>query len=397
MRIAISKCLLGAPVRYDGGSVPSEAVRALAERVETLELCPEVLGGLPVPRKAAELCAGRALCEDGSDVTAAFERGVERALAAIDAAGGVSFAVLKEKSPSCGSSRIYDGSHTGRVVRGQGLFARCLSERGVCVVSELDVERYRPSAEHPVAIVLGSGLGGLGAQVEVERIIPYSEIEGFPADAHPVPGHSFEAKVGTIDGVPVVVYPGRVHLYQGYSDHEVTALVRHARSLGCKTIIIACATGAVAPKGKPGLAVVTDHINLTGANPLIGPAGKHGVESPFVDMGDAYTPYLRELAKGVAADLGIELDEAIYGSVVGPTYETPAETRMLSILGVTHAGMSLVNEAIMARALDMGILAVVMATNMSGASGVTHEEVLKDAAKHASDFERLVRGVLALM
>ena len=394
MRVAISKCLLGAPVRYDGGSVPSAAVEALAARVEAICVCPEVLGGLPVPRCPVELCSGRALCKDGVDVTQAFEMGAFRACELVD---GVSLAILKEKSPSCGSTKIYDGSHMGRLIDGRGIFASRLIEKGVCVVSELDVERYHPSVEHPVAIVLGSGLGHLGTLVKTVRRIPYARIEGFPQDARPILGHAFEAKLGTIDGVPVVVYPGRIHLYQGYSAYEVTSLVRHAHALGCRSIVFACATGAVAPHGRRGLAVVSDHINLTGMNPLVGPGGTRGLESPFVGMADAYTPYLRELTKGVAADLGIELGEAVYGGVLGPSFETAAEARMLSTLGATHAGMSLVNEVIMARALDMGVLGLTLATNMSGAGGLTHEEVLDDAAKHSDDFERLVRGVLALM
>ena len=143
--------------------------------------------------------------------------------------------------------------------------------------------------------------------------------------------------------------------------------------------------------------MVTDHINLTGTNPLVGSEGARGLESPFVGMADAYTPYLRELAIGVASDLGIELSEGVYGGVLGPSFETAAEARMLSVLGATHAGMSLVNEVIMARALDMGVLGLTLATNVSGVSGLSHEDVLDDAAKHADDFERLVRGVLALM
>ena len=103
-----------------------------------------------------------------------------------------------------------------------------------------------------MAIVLGSGLGRLGSFVKTVRRIPYSRIKGFPQDARPVLGHAFEAKLGTLDGVPVVVYPGRIHLYQGYSAYEVTSLVRHAHSLGCKSIVFACATGAVEPHGKRG-------------------------------------------------------------------------------------------------------------------------------------------------
>ena len=396
MRVAISKCLLGAPVRFDGGSKPSNRVCELAKHVEAVEICPECLGGLSVPRQPVELMDGRALCEDGTDVTEAFCAGADRALELIDEAGGVSFAVLKEKSPSCGSSKVYDGTHGGKLVAGHGIFAGRLMERGVCVVSEYDLERYHPSEEHPVAIVLGSGLGRLASEVEVSRRIPYSQIEGFPKNAHPVLGHSYEALVGTLDGVPVVVYPGRIHLYQGYSAYEVTALVRHAHALGCESIIFACATGAIEGRSKRGLGVITDHINLTGMNPLVG-AGSRGLSSPFVATSGTYTPYLRELAKGVAADEGIELGEGVYAGLIGPSYESAAEVRAFAALGASYLGMSLVNEAIMARALGMGVLGLTQATNYSGVSGLTHTDVLKDAELQAANFERLVRGILALL
>ena len=394
MRVAFSQCLLGAPVRYDGGSVPSAAVQELAARVEAIAVCPECAGGLPVPRQPVELLDGKALCKDGTDVTREFEEG---AAVACEAANGVSLAVLKEKSPSCGSSFIYDGSHTGRVVPGAGIFARRLRERGVCIVSENEVEWYHPSVEHPIAIVLGSGLGHLGSLVKPVRRISYSRIDGFPEDARPVLGHRYEATVGTIDGVPVVVYPGRIHLYQGYSAQEVTSLVRHAHSLGCRGIIFACATGAIYPNGKRGLSVITDHLNLTARNPLVGTEPLRGLDTPFIGMTDAYTPYLREIAKGVAADLGIELGEGVYAGLLGPNFETPAEVRMLATMGASHAGMSLVNEVIMARALDMGVLGITLATNVAGEGGLSHADVLADAAEHADDFERLVRGILALL
>ena len=394
MRVAFSQCLLGAPVRYDGGSVPCAVACALASRVEAVAVCPECMGGLSVPRKPAEVLGARVLCADGTDVTREYTEGAACALGALD---GVSFAVLKEKSPSCGSSKVYDGSHTGRLVDGQGVFARRLRERGVCVVSENELEWYHPTVEHPVAIVLGSGLGHLVTLVKPVRRISYALIDGFPEDARPILGHRYEATIGALDGVPVVVYPGRVHLYQGYSAQQVTALVRHAHSLGCRSVIFTCATGAVVPNGRRGLAVVRDQINLTGHNPLVGPEPPRGIDTPFVGMTDAYTPYLRELAKGVAADLGIGLGEAVVAGMLGPSFETPAEAGMLAALGASHASMSLVNETIMARALDMGVLGLTLATNVAGDSGLTHEEVLEDAATYTEDFERLVRGVLSLL
>ena len=396
MRVAISSCLLGAPVRYDGGSKPISEVLELAQKVEVVRVCPETVSGLPVPRPPAEQREGRVYLSDGRDVTREFDLGARRCLDALGRSP-VSLAVLKAKSPSCGVGLVYDGTYSGRLVPGRGVFAARLEEEGVCVVTEDTVKSCKPSVEHPVAIVLGSGLGHLGSLVRPVRRIDYRDIEGFPMSARPVEGHRFEATVGTIDDVPVVVYPGRIHLYQGYSAAEVTALVRHAHHLGCRDIVFACATGAVPGQAHVGLGILTDQINLTGRNPLAEWDGLRDVESPFVDMNDAYSPYLRTLARGVADDLGIAVEEGVYAGVLGPCFETPAEVAALRTLGVSYVGMSTVCEVIMARALDMNVLGLTLAANESGATGVSHESVLEAAGRHAEDFERLVRGVLRLL
>ncbi len=396
MRVAISACLLGAPVRYDGGSKPVSEVLELAEKVDVLRVCPETASGLPVPRPPAEQLGGRVLLADGRDVTAEFDLGAQRSLDAVRRSP-VSLAVLKAKSPSCGVGLVYDGTYSGRLVPGQGVFAERLEREGICVVTEETVRACKPSVEHPVAIVLGSGLGHLGSLVRPVRRIDYRDIEGFPESARPVAGHSFEATVGTIDGVPVVVYPGRIHLYQGYSAAEVTALVRHAHHLGCRDVVFACATGAVPGQAHVGLGILTDQINLTGRNPLAEWEGLRDVESPFVDMNDAYSPYLRTIARGVADDLGIAVEEGVYAGVLGPCFETPAEVAALRTLGVSYVGMSTVCEVVMARALGMNVLGLTLAANESGAPAVSHETVLAEAGRHAEDFEALVRGVLRLL
>ena len=396
MRVAISACLLGAPVRYDGGSKPVSEVLELAEKVDVVRVCPETASGLPVPRPPAEQLGGRVLLADGRDVTAEFALGAQRCLDAVRRSP-VSLAVLKAKSPSCGVGLVYDGTYSGRLVPGQGVFAARLEREGICVVTEETVRACKPSVEHPVAIVLGSGLGHLGSLVRPVRRIDYRDIEGFPESARPVAGHSFEATVGTIDGVPVVVYPGRIHLYQGYSAAEVTALVRHAHHLGCRDIVFACATGAVPGQAHVGLGILTDQVNLTGRNPLAEWEGLRDVESPFVDMNDAYSPYLRTIARGVADDLGIAVEEGVYAGVLGPCFETPAEVAALRTLGVSYVGMSTVCEVVMARALGMNVLGLTLAANESGAPAVSHETVLAEAEKHAENFEALVRGVLRLL
>ena len=397
MRVAISACLLGAPVRYDGGSKPVSEVRQLAEKVDVVRVCPETASGLPVPRPPAEQQPdGRVLLADGRDVTEEFALGARRCLEAVRRSP-VRLVVLKAKSPSCGVGLVYDGTYSGRLVAGQGVFAERLEREGICVVTEDTVRACKPSVEHPVAIVLGSGLGHLGTLVRPVRRIDYRDIEGFPADARPVAGHRFEATVGTIDGVPVVVYPGRIHLYQGYSAAEVTSLVRHAHHLGCRDIVFACATGAVPGQAHVGLGILTDQINLTGRNPLAEWDGLRDVESPFVDMNEAFSPYLRTIARGVADDLGIAVEEGVYAGVLGPCFETPAEVAALRSLGVSYVGMSTVNEVIMARALGMNVLGLTLAANESGAADVSHGSVLAEAEKHAEDFEALVRGVLRLL
>ncbi len=398
MRVAISACLLGAPVRYDGGSKPVPEVIELAGRegVEVLRVCPETASGLPVPRPPAEQRGGRVLLADGRDVTEEFALG-SRLCGEEVVRSGARLAVLKAKSPSCGVGLVYDGTYSGRLVAGQGVFAARLDEEGICVVTEDTVRACKPSVEHPVAIVLGSGLGHLGTLVRPVRRIDYRDIEGFPLSARPVAGHSFEATVGTIDDVPVVVYPGRIHLYQGYSAAEVTSLVRHAHHLGCRDIVFACATGAVPGMAHVGLGILTDQINLTGRNPLAEWDGLRDVESPFVDMNEAYSPYLRTIARGVADDLGVAVEEGVYAGVLGPCFETPAEVAALRTLGVSYVGMSTVNEVIMAKALGMHVLGLTLAANESGAPSVTHETVLTEAGRHAEDFERLVRGVLRLL
>ena len=396
MRVAISACLLGAPVRYDGGSKPIDEVIELARKVDVVRVCPETASGLPVPRPPAEQLGGRVLLADGRDVTEDFSRGAQKCLDVVRRSP-VSLAVLKAKSPSCGVGLVYDGTYSGRLVPGQGVFAERLEKEGVCVVTEDTVRSCKPSVEHPVAIVLGSGLGHLGSLVRPVRRIDYRDIEGFPLSARPVAGHSFEATVGTIDDVPVVVYPGRIHLYQGYSAAEVTALVRHAHHLGCRDIVFACATGAVPGRAHVGLGILTDQINLTGRNPLAEWDGLRDVESPFVDMNEAYSPYLRTIARGVADDLGIAVEEGVYAGVLGPCFETPAEVAALRTLGVSYVGMSTVLEVIMARALGMNVLGLTLAANESGAPAVSHETVLQAAGGYAEDFEALVRGVLRLL
>lgn len=254
----------------------------------------------------------------------------------------------------------------------------------------------KPTMEHPIAIVLGSGLGALGDRVRVVRHIPYNDIDGFPTEAIPVEGHRYEVLVGEIDGVPVVVYPGRVHMYQGYDALEVTSLVRHAHKLGCRSIMLNCASGAVGEIAPGTVGLITDQINLTGRNPL---ASAEGVavaelEVPFVPMAGAYSKYLSALAREAAAEAGVDLAEGTYAGMLGPTYETVAEIRMLKGFGVDYVGMSTVCEAIMARAMGMEVLGLTLVTNKAGRADNNHTEVLEVADAAANGMQDIVLGVL---
>lgn len=267
------------------------------------------------------------------------------------------------------------------------------------MAAQEDVRACTPSVEHPVALVLGSGLGHLAGLVKPVRRIPYQNISGFPESARPVAGHSFEATVGTIAGVPVVVYPGRVHLYQGYNAVEVTSLVRHAQSLGCRVVVFACATGAIEGVAQTGLGIIEDHLNLTGMNPLVGWNGPDYAfalpGSGFVDMTDVYTPYLREVAREVAQQKGLAVGEGILAGVLGPSFETKAEVAALRTLGASYVGVSTVCEAIMAHALGMRVLGLTLAANYAGEPGISHQSVLAAARDRAEEFVDLVCGILA--
>ena len=410
--ICVSACLLGEACRYDGTSqvgAAAGAVARLAGRLSAVArsaglpapvapVCPETAGGLSTPRPPAERSGGRVLTCDGADVTAAYEVGAARSLDMARAANA-HLAILKAKSPSCGSGRIYDGTFSGALVPGWGVAAALFKEEGIAVVDEDLVARCEPSVEHPVAIVLGSGLGGLAQQVKVVRRIPYAEIRDFPADAVPVAGHRYEALVGTIDGVPVVVYPGRVHLYQGYSAYQVTSLVRHAARLGCRSIILSCASGAVGGIRPGTVGLITDQLNFTGQSPLACPEGvaAAGLEVPFVAMAGAYSPYLGELARAAAGTAGVELAQGTYAGLLGPTFETAAEVRALGALGADYVGMSTVCEAIMARALGLELLGITLVTNKAGLAENDHAEVLCAADAGAAAMQAVVRGVLGLL
>ncbi|HYG63721.1 MAG TPA: purine-nucleoside phosphorylase [Thermoanaerobaculia bacterium] len=246
-----------------------------------------------------------------------------------------------------------------------------------------------------VAMVTGSGLG-----IDMEdRIHGPVSLEYFlPFGLHPVEGHAHELDVLLPrPDLPVLYQRGRLHSYQGYSAHDTVFPVRFAALLGAKVLILTNATGGLQPGQKPGdLVLIRDHINLTGLNPLRGQLPS-AWGPRFPDMSAAYDLELRALTLAAAAELGITLTEGIYAGVAGPSYETPAEVRMLRQLGGDVTGMSTVLEVIAARHMGMRCLCVSMVSNPAAGmseAAVDHADVLAAAQAAAIDLRRLLRAVL---
>jgi purine-nucleoside phosphorylase len=256
--------------------------------------------------------------------------------------------------------------------------------------------RTAHGADAPVAaIILGSGLGGLAQQIANGVAVPFADIPGFPSAR--VVGHAGALIAGRLAGRPVLALAGRFHMYEGHNARLAALPVRVMHALGARTLIVSNAAGGVRRTFRPGdLMLIDDHINLMFRNPLIG--GVEPGEPRFPDMSAPYDPELRAVAREVALEAGIALQEGVYAGLLGPAYETPAEVRMLERIGADATGMSTVPEVIVARALDMRVLGISCITNL--ACGLTptppsHEEVLVVAAQAAVRLERIVTGLVA--
>lgn len=245
-----------------------------------------------------------------------------------------------------------------------------------------------------IAIVLGSGLGGLASVIERPVTISYDDLPGLPAPT--VEGHAGEFVAGRLEGKDVILQRGRIHLYEGHDARTVVLPVRILAALGVNVFIVTNASGGINRDfPPPALMLISDHLNLTGHSPLVGPPAPG--ETRFPDMTAAYDPALRALARRVASDNGLTLHEGVYAGLLGPSFETPAEIRYLDRVGADAVGMSTVLEVIAARARGMRVLGVSTITNP--AAGVTdqpldHEEVLAAGRIVAKDLETLVRGVV---
>jgi purine-nucleoside phosphorylase len=247
-----------------------------------------------------------------------------------------------------------------------------------------------------VGIVLGSGLGGLADDLVGAVSIPFADLPGWPAAT--APGHAGRLLLGEVAGRPVVMLQGRFHLYEGNDPGLVVQPVLLFRALGARVVVLTNAAGGLDPSFGPGtLMVVRDHINLTGRTPLLGPNADE-LGQRFPDMTDAWSPRLREQLHAAGVAEGVELAEGVYIGLTGPTYETPAEVRMLAGLGGHAVGMSTVLECIAARWVGLEVCGVSLVTNSgAGYSGLplTHEEVLEAGLEAGPRLARVLRRFIA--
>lgn len=250
-----------------------------------------------------------------------------------------------------------------------------------------------------VALILGSGLGELAAQLEDAVVIPYHEIPHFARST--VMGHAGRLLIGTLVGVPVVVMQGRFHFYEGYRPQLLTLPVRVVRMLGAHTLLVTNAAGGVNPSYSPGdFMLIRDHIYLpgfAGASPLVGPNDERFGER-FTPMAKAYDARLRTLARSIAErQPGVTLHEGVYTMVAGPSYETDAELRFLRTIGTDAVGMSTVPEVVVARHMEMRVLGLSLIANAATGEEMTdvkHTEVLATASANRKKFANLIQGIV---
>ena len=255
--------------------------------------------------------------------------------------------------------------------------------------------RKRTSFVPDVALILGSGLGDYASNIKIECEIPYSEIEGMPTST--VQGHDGRFIFGTVGDTKVVCMKGRVHFYEGYSISDVVMPTRIMAKLGAKILFLTNAAGGVNYNFKAGdLMLITDHISCFAPNPLIGPnIDEFGVRFP--DMSHVYDVHLQDILRKVAVENKIPLKEGVYCQLTGPSYETPAEIRMLRTLGTDSVGMSTVVEAIAANHMGMKICGVSCICNLAAgmsAQPLSHKEVQEAADMAAPRFTKLVTEFL---
>ncbi|MYL46945.1 purine-nucleoside phosphorylase [Virgibacillus halodenitrificans] len=249
-----------------------------------------------------------------------------------------------------------------------------------------------------IGLILGSGLGVLAEEIEEAIDISYEDIPGFPVST--VEGHKGQLVIGKLQGKEVLAMQGRFHYYEGYSMQQVTFPVRVMKQLGIETIIVTNAAGGINEKFQPGdLMVITDHINNMGDNPLIG-KNEEQLGPRFPDMSQVYDKAYIRLAKECAEDLDLQVQEGVYVGNTGPTYETPAEIRMLRSWGGDAVGMSTVPEVTVAGHAGLRVLGVSCISNMAAGildQPLTHEEVIETTQRVRDDFLRFIKKIISTL
>lgn len=246
-----------------------------------------------------------------------------------------------------------------------------------------------------IGLILGSGLGELAYEINSKVVISYESVPNFPIST--VEGHAGQLVIGDLNGQQVIAMQGRFHYYEGYSIQEVTFPVRVMKLLGVETLIVTNACGGMNANFQPGdLMIINDHLNMTGANPLIG-KNEDEFGPRFPDMSKAYTPDLVPLVEESANELGIRIQKGVYAGITGPTYMTAAELIMLRNLGGDVVGMSTVPEVIVASHMAMKVIGISCITDMAigeELEGVTHEQVVEVANRTKPKFIQLVKAIL---
>jgi purine-nucleoside phosphorylase len=253
----------------------------------------------------------------------------------------------------------------------------------------------RTTLRPKISLVLGSGLGAFADELASPTRIPYQKIPGFPRST--VSGHAGQLVIGKLGDIAVAVMQGRVHLYEGYSPQEVAFPMRALGRLGIRSAILTNAAGAINRDYSQGaLVAIRDHINLQGANPLMGPNDdRFGIRFP--DMSEAYAKDFREIVRREAQRLGIPVHEGVYAALRGPSFETPAEIRFLKTVGADLVGMSTVLEVIAARHMNIRVLGISCVTNMAAGildQPLTHAEVMETTARVKGQFIALLRAAI---
>ena len=272
----------------------------------------------------------------------------------------------------------------------------------ICVFSEaVEAAAYvrgRTKLRPRVAVVLGSGLGGFGYALDDLKHLRFSEIPHFPVST--VYGHGGQMAIGRVAGTEGAVMQGRVHAYEGFKASSLVFPIRMLKQFGVQKVILTNAAGGIREGLQPtDLVLVSDHINMSGRNPLAGPNDER-FGPRFIDMTDAYSPRLRALAQEIAQSQGFAMKEGVYMNVLGPSFETPAEIRAFRALGADLIGMSTVHETVAARHMGMEVLAISCVTNPAAGLGtepLSHEEVLVIGGKVEEKLHYLLKGVIPRM